>query len=61
MDLIAGLKNGVMTGDPAPALLSIWRSRTESSDGDSKLTAYADPKEMAGFFYLHPTMASIAS
>lgn len=44
----AGLKDGVKTGGPAPALLSIWRPRLESSagGGESGLTAYADPEEM---------------
>jgi hypothetical protein len=42
----AGVKNGVKTGGPAPALLSIWRSSIEDSGGESGLTAHADPKEM---------------
>lgn len=36
-----GLKNGVKTGGPAPALLSVWRW-----GGESDLTAHADPQEM---------------
>lgn len=44
----AGQKNGVKTGGPAPALLSIWRPRieTSASGGESDLTAYADPEEV---------------
>jgi hypothetical protein len=47
-----GARDGVKTGGPAPALVSVYRARTATNDGESTVIAVADPKEMVCHTFL---------